>query len=306
MIDLFPVFCVCIEHKNNKQTTNMAEGTTQTTTTTTTTEAEEEAAAHRLSDTLALLESDSLDFVVVDRPETTAGATTTTTTETDPDGEEGARACEERVLRDSAPFSDRSVLAYRRTLFAHGCPSSLRGVLWRVLLGYFPADELEAALAPTTSTPRTREELDSAVDRVLAPRRREYAALAAEYDAARAAGTWDAATQRLHGEVHVDPPRTILPGLEALAASPVLHALLCRVLVLWARRTPAVGYFQGLADLVDVLVACFLAEHPAIAGDPHRLTPAFLDSLPPAFLARVEADAFWCTTALMNVMGVCV
>ena len=85
----------------------------------------------------------------------------------------------------------------------------------------------------------------------------------------------------------------------------MLRDLLCRVLVLWARRTPAVGYFQGLADLVEVLVACFLAEHPAVDGDAHRLTPAFLAHAPPAFLARVEADAFWCTTLLMNIMAVC-
>ena len=135
----------------------------------------QDAAARRLSDTLALLEpragplaADALDFVVVDAE----GAA-------DTEGAAAARACAQRLLGSADPFGDSSVLEYRRLLFAHGCPSRLRGVLWRLLLGYLPAHALQTSATPATATaaaaeeprPRTPDDLAAAVDRVLAPRR---------------------------------------------------------------------------------------------------------------------------------------
>ena len=48
------------------------------------------------------------------------------------------RECERLLFSSREPFSESSLKEYRKILFGHGCPSGIRGVLWKAVLGYLP------------------------------------------------------------------------------------------------------------------------------------------------------------------------
>lgn len=88
-----------------------------------------------------------------------------------------------------------------------------------------------------------------------------------------------------------------------------------RVLYVWAIRHPASGYVQGMNDLITPLILVFLAERllpsASPASSPTRAygnsgsTTAEVQALdaskvPPAVLAEVEADVYWCITKLLD------
>lgn len=88
---------------------------------------------------------------------------------------------------------------------------------------------------------------------------------------------------------------------------------LSRCLFLWSQRHPAVGYVQGMDDLLAVFYQVFLADAigqgSQTAGSAVDLAAmsveelnAALDRIPPAFLFQVEADTFWCAGRVLSLL----
>lgn len=175
----------------------------------------------------------------------------------------------------------------------------MRATAWRLLLGHLP-------------TVKSRRE------DTLARRRREYReAVAAHYPD----DTQDEmdATMR---QISVDIPRTCPE--HRLFHTPSVEIALTRVLYIWAIRHPASGYVQGMNDLVTPFFYVFLSEHilsfSSSSSSDHPLSNTsntnnddsdatligaslnehLPDNLCTDILDQVEADAYWCLTALLN------
>lgn len=180
-----------------------------------------------------------------------------------------------------------------RELAWSGVPPRLRGTVWKLLLGYLPAE-------------RSRRKA------FLERKRAEYARFVpAHYEGAAAAGAAarggggggggrggggtdrsisgnNAAPSNSHHhsaaaaslllqpqhlseeaaalrQVQVDAPRTA-PGVPLFARPDVQRALV-RLLYLWGVRHPASGYVQGINDLATPLLAAFFADAAAGDGD---------------------------------------
>jgi hypothetical protein len=193
---------------------------------------------------------------------------------------------EERALYEILECPVVDVERLRRICFRSGCPARARAAAWRVLMGYAPACAADRA-------------------QTLALARARYSEMAAGYDLALATfDTWDVPRRTLYNEIRVDLPRTIVPGFAAFCGLPDVQRMLGRVLFLWSVNTPAVSYFQGELDLAYLLLLCFLAEHPTVAGDFRRLARAQPATMLPAeFVRDVEADVFWCLSRLMATMA---
>jgi len=141
---------------------------------------------------------------------------------------------------------------------------------------------------------------------VLAPKRAEYAVLANEYNEwCRDPDLWHEDDRKVYNEIRVDLPRTMMPGLSDFCGSKELQDMLGRIIFKWSERTPRISYFQGLVDLLDMFVFCFLAEEPGINGDFSKLARTNFSYFHDDFLAKVEADSFWCITRLLEIMEVC-
>eukprot|EP00171_Calliarthron_tuberculosum_P010323 IDg10323t1 len=97
-------------------------------------------------------------------------------------------------------------------------------------------------------------------------------------------------------QIAVDIPRTCPE--HRLFHAPAIQEALTRVLYLWAVRHPASGYVQGMNDLVTPFFFVFLSGHLPTSG------MELLDDESPVIdattLEDVEADAYWCLTALLN------
>lgn len=161
-----------------------------------------------------------------------------------------------------------------------GLPHEQRPTAWRLLLGHLPA-------------------VQSRRDDILARRRREYReAVASHYpksDEQRAAATSVESDSTMR-QIAVDIPRTCPE--HRMFHTPAVQAALTRVLYVWAVRHPASGYVQGMNDLVTPFFFVFLSEHFASRG--MALLDTELDVMDANVLDKVEADAYWCLTALLN------
>lgn len=166
-------------------------------------------------------------------------------------------------------------LAKLRPASWSGIPEQHRPVCWQLLLGYLPSN------------------LEWRAD-TLQRKRREYWASVPQYfdvdDAERSQYQKDT----LH-QILMDVPRTC-PSSRLLHHEVVQRALE-RILYIWALRHPASGYVQGINDLVTPFFMVFLSEH--LPHDrPHTVED--VDAIPPAMLAQVEADAYWCLSKLLD------
>ena len=193
------------------------------------------------------------------------------------------------LLHPTGGSSSAVDLRALRELAWSGVPPRLRGTVWKLLLGYLPAE-------------RSRRKA------LLSRKRAEYARfIPAHYEGAAAAGaaarggvggrggggangssggsgdllrstapsaaaaslllqpqhlSEEAAALR---QVQVDAPRTA-PGVP-LFARPDVQSALIRLLYLWGVRHPASGYVQGINDLATPLLAAFFADAAAGDGD---------------------------------------
>ena len=168
----------------------------------------------------------------------------------------------------SAPTIDITAL---RKLAWNGVPSTLRPIVWQLLLGYLPI-----------ASARRIETLDR--------KRKEYLQALNQAYARGPAGL----DQAIHHQICIDVPRTN-PTIPLYGSASAQRALE-QVLYVWAIRHPASGYVQGINDLVtpffQVFLSAYLLDEDVEAFD--------FESVPQRVADAVCADAFWCLSKLLD------
>eukprot|EP01065_Artemidia_motanka_P021563 TRINITY_DN25790_c0_g1_i1.p1 TRINITY_DN25790_c0_g1~~TRINITY_DN25790_c0_g1_i1.p1 ORF type:complete len:416 (+),score=144.73 TRINITY_DN25790_c0_g1_i1:56-1249(+) len=156
-----------------------------------------------------------------------------------------------------------------------GCPPFARAECWRLLCGCVGAD-------------RGRREL----------RRKRAAYLDAVrryYDP----GPTHREDEAILRQIRLDLPRT-LPTCSIFRCAEVMRRLE-RVLYVWAVRHPAVGYVQGINDVVAPFFAVFAAEYcpmeDLLGPDPGAALASAA-----VHLDAAESDTYYCATKLLEVV----
>ncbi|SCU85435.1 LAME_0D01332g1_1 [Lachancea meyersii CBS 8951] len=165
-------------------------------------------------------------------------------------------------------------LSELRRLSWNGVPMVHRPRVWRLLIGYAPANiKRQQSLLQ-----RKRQEY------------RDGVALVFSAEHTRDIPTWH--------QIEIDIPRT--NPLIPLYQFPLVQQSLQRILYLWAIRHPASGYVQGINDLVTPFYQTFLTEYlqRARKDDVNKLSPDVY--LTHEQLLDVEADSFWCLARLLE------
>ncbi|KAL9179512.1 hypothetical protein ACHAXT_008802 [Thalassiosira profunda] len=161
-----------------------------------------------------------------------------------------------------------------RKLAWNGIEPHHRPVVWKLLLGYLPANSSRH----TTTLER---------------RRREYKdAIRQHYDIPDDSRT--NSEQETLRQVLVDVPRTAPEVL--LFHNDRVRRCLSRLLYIWAMRHPASSYVQGINDLATPLIAVFLSGY---FGGEDCLDGEVMGDVTDKMLEEVEADTYWCLTNLL-------
>ncbi|KAJ3317876.1 GTPase-activating protein [Boothiomyces sp. JEL0866] len=157
-----------------------------------------------------------------------------------------------------------------RKLSWPGIPDEIRPTVWKLLMGYLPAnsDRREATLL------RKRKEYEEFVSQSFS----------------RGAQGLD---QQLSHQIHIDIQRT--NAHIKLYQSQITQQSLERILYVWAIRHPASGYVQGINDLLTPFFQVFLLEYI-----PDNIENNTLESLSKEQLTNIEADSYWCLTKLLD------
>lgn len=125
-----------------------------------------------------------------------------------------------------------------RKLSWRGIPSSVRAIVWKLLLGYMPCN---------------RERCD----KIIARKRKEYLDYVAKYYNEEHLQKTEQ-ENALQKQIHIDVLRTN-PDLQLFQHIKIQNALE-RILYIWSIRHPASGYVQGLNDLVTPFMSVFLYD----------------------------------------------
>lgn len=153
-----------------------------------------------------------------------------------------------RIRKYKALLSQENVdIGALSKLTWNGAIEEFRGVTWRLLLGYAPANTQRRNDALT----RKRTEYRDLVNRY-------YASLETNELKSEWLATISTQEHALIHQIRIDVPRT-LPH-NPLFAQPAVQRALERILLMWALRHPASGYVQGINDLVTPFLVVFLRE----------------------------------------------
>jgi len=153
-----------------------------------------------------------------------------------------------------------------RKLSWSGIPDEIRPTVWKILMGYLPANS---------------DRRDATLER----KRKEYE----EYKEQSLGKGVEAA---LHHQIHIDVLRTnpTMPLYQNVTIQEALE----RILYCWAIRHPASGYVQGINDLLTPFFQVFISSSIDVNN------PGAISSLDSGTLGKAEADAFWCLTKLLD------
>ena len=161
-----------------------------------------------------------------------------------------------------------------RKLAWNGIPQHHRPIIWKILLGYLPANTSRH----TTTIQRRRREYKDAIKQ--------------HYDIPD--DTRTNSEQETLRQVLVDVPRTA-PEVPLFHNDRVRRCL-SRLLYIWAMRHPASSYVQGINDLATPLIAVFLSGY---FGGESCLDGEIMADVTDTMLEEVEADTYWCLTNLL-------
>lgn len=161
-----------------------------------------------------------------------------------------------------------------RKLAWNGISPHHRPIIWKILLGYLPAN----ASRHTTTLQRRRREYKDAIKQ--------------HYDIPDDSRT--NSEQETLRQVLVDVPRT-MPEVPLFHNDRVRRCL-SRLLYIWAMRHPASSYVQGINDLATPLIAVFLSGY--FEGK-DCLDGEMMADVTDLMLEEVEADTYWCLTNLL-------
>ncbi|KAJ3049575.1 GTPase-activating protein [Rhizophlyctis rosea] len=157
-----------------------------------------------------------------------------------------------------------------RKLSWSGIPEEIRPTVWKLLMGYLPANS---------------DRRESTLQR----KRKEYE----EFVAQSFGKGKTSLDQALHHQIHIDVQRT--NASIPLYQNPRIQEALERVLYCWAIRHPASGYVQGINDLVTPFFQVYLQSY--VKGDVERTD---VDSISEETLTDIEADCFWSLSKLLD------
>lgn len=179
-----------------------------------------------------------------------------------------------------------------RQLSWNGIPSIHRPTVWKLLIGYLPANKNRQSIF----LKRKRLEYIDAINHTFSEQHK------------RDEPTWH--------QIEIDIPRTN-PHIPLYQFKSV-HNSLHKILYLWAIRHPASGYVQGINDLVTPFFQTFLTEYlpsdkkndptstSSASTSPHSSSSSYVENTDPSTyltdeqMLNVEADTFWCLTKLLE------
>ncbi|EDO19543.1 hypothetical protein Kpol_1018p75 [Vanderwaltozyma polyspora DSM 70294] len=182
----------------------------------------------------------------------------------------------QRITKFDCIVSDKKIINQQelRQISWNGIPSIHRPKVWKLLIGYLPANtKRQESLAR-----RKRQEYKDGIKHIFTE------------EHARDVPTWH--------QIEIDIPRTN-PHIPLYQFKSVQNSLQ-RILYLWAIRHPASGYVQGINDIVTPFFQTFLTEylpHSQIE-DVEKLDPE--SYMTEEQIGDVEADTFWCLTKLLE------
>ncbi|CCK72813.1 GTPase-activating protein GYP1 KNAG_0L01940 [Huiozyma naganishii CBS 8797] len=182
-----------------------------------------------------------------------------------------------RITKFNALLSSKHILNVKelRQLSWNGIPKPNRPKVWKLLIGYLPANTKRHESFLQRKRKEYRDGITHTFD---------------EQNHQRDIPTWH--------QIEIDLPRTN-PSIPLYQFKSVQHSLQ-KILYLWAIRHPASGYVQGINDLVTPFYQIFLTEYlPASQIDEvANRDPAMYMSEEQT--VQLEADTFWCLTKLLE------
>lgn len=133
----------------------------------------------------------------------------------------------------SEPVLDANAL---RKLAWNGIPAEVRPEVWKLLMGYLPANKEER---PETLR-RKRFEYHQSIPQFMEPEKNE--------------------TERMTiHQISIDLPRTA--PTDPVLAHPKVRRMMERMLYIWAMLHPASGYVQGFNDIITPIILVLLSEY---------------------------------------------
>ncbi|CCD25367.1 GTPase-activating protein GYP1 NDAI_0F00480 [Naumovozyma dairenensis CBS 421] len=161
-----------------------------------------------------------------------------------------------------------------RQISWNGIPRTHRPIVWKLLIGYLPANTKRQQ----NFLARKRKEYKDGLDHTFSNHH------------SRDIPTWH--------QIEIDIPRTN-PQIPLYQFKSVQSSLQ-RILYLWAIRHPTSGYVQGINDLVTPFYQTFLTQYlpESQIDDVTILDPETY--LLPDQTYDLEADTFWCLTKLLE------
>ena len=161
-----------------------------------------------------------------------------------------------------------------RQISWNGIPRPHRPTVWKLLIGYLPANTKRQE----TFLKRKRQEYNDYLQHTFSDSHK------------RNQPTWH--------QIEIDIPRTN-PHIPLYQFKTVQNSLQ-RILYLWAIRHPTSGYVQGINDLVSPFFEVFLTAYlpQSQIDDVEKLDPA--SYMTAEQISEVEADTFWCLTKLLE------
>lgn len=182
----------------------------------------------------------------------------------------------QRIAKFDTILNNKHIINLKdlRQISWNGIPAPHRPIVWKLLIGYLPANKNRQK----TFLQRKRQEYSDGLKHTFSDQHK------------RDIPTWH--------QIEIDIPRTN-PHIQ-LYQFKTVHESLQRILYLWAIRHPASGYVQGINDLVTPFYQTFLTEYlpQSQIDDVENRDP--VTYLTETQLEDVEADTFWCLTKLLE------
>lgn len=103
-------------------------------------------------------------------------------------------------------------------------------------------------------------------------------------------------------QIRTDLARTRPDGFEKIFSNKKIEDSLSRILLLYALRSPASGYVQGINDILVIFYLVFFLAEAEVAGSSREevVNEGIVDSLPQEALDNAEADSH---NALVTVLS---
>lgn len=205
---------------------------------------------------------------------TTGNKLTVQTTNNTEDGT--INSSHHRIEKFDSILKDKNIINQQdlRELAWNGIPDAKRPLIWKLLIGYLPANtrRQQALLA------RKRKEYSDGLSHIFSNTH------------SRDEKTWH--------QIEIDIPRT--NQRIQLYQFDSVQSSLQKILYLWAIRHPASGYVQGINDIVTPFYQTFLTEYLPIdkINEVENLDPK--DYMTEDQITYLEADTFWCLTKLLE------